>query len=59
MYFIMTSFTKILQVIMIESSHWIINVRRSNRHLVMDDIPKSVMASLAQPAVYALPLGYV
>ena len=59
MYFIMTSLAEILQIIMIESYLRIIDVRRSDCHLVMSNIPESMMAPLAQPAVNALPLGYV
>ena len=55
----MASLAKILQIIMIESYLRIIDVRRSDSHLVMDNIPKCFMASLAQPAVNALPLCYI
>jgi hypothetical protein len=51
MCFIMTSFAKILQVIMIESNHRIIDVARSDRCLMMDDIPESLVASLTHAAV--------
>ena len=56
---VMASLAEILQIIMIESYLRIIDVRRSDCHLVMDDIPESMMASLTQPAIHALPLGYV
>lgn len=46
MYFIVASFAKVLQIIMIKSNHRIVDVVWSNRHLVMDDIPESMMASL-------------
>ena len=51
--------THILEIVVIESNHRIVDVVWSNRHLVMDDIPESMMASLTHAAVYALPLGYV
>ena len=47
MYFIMTSFAKILQVIMIESNVWIAYVCWCNVYLVMDNIPESMMTMLA------------
>jgi hypothetical protein len=59
MYFIVASFAKILQVIMIESNVWIAYVCWCNVCLVMHDISRLPVASLAQPAVNALPLGYV
>ena len=46
MHFIVASFAKVLQIIMIKSNHRIVDVVWSNRHLVMDDIPKSLMAPL-------------
>jgi hypothetical protein len=58
-YLIVASLAEILQIIMIKSNHRIVDVVWSNRHLVMDDIPESMMASLTQPAIHALPLGYV
>ena len=46
MYFIMTSFTHILEIVMIESYLRIIDVRRSDCHLVMNNIPESLVTSL-------------
>ena len=59
MYLIMASFTKILQIIMIESNVWIAYVCWCNVYLVMHDISRLPVASLAHPAVHTLPLGYV
>ena len=59
MYLIVASLAEILQIIMVESNVWIAYVCWCNVCLVMDNIPKCFMALLAQPAVNALPLGYV
>jgi len=59
MYFIVASLAQILKIIMAESNVWIAYVCWCNVYLVMHDIPESMMASLTQPAIHALPLGYV
>ena len=59
MYFIMASFAHILEIVVIERNVWIAYVCWCNVCLVMDNIPERLAAPLAQPAVNALPLGYV
>jgi hypothetical protein len=59
MHLIVATLAQILQIIVIERHVRVVDVDRSDRCFVVDDISQLLVTLLAQPAVNALSLGYV